>query len=424
MLTPRGVALLAGAVLAWVTGRILGVSEFSVVALTAVALVAIGAVVTLLSGSTVAVRRRVSAPRIRAGGTSQVRIELRNEGRLPVPLLLVRDQSDPGLHDEDETPRFVIPGLPRGAAARVGWTVRGNVRGRYVVGPVHIALRDPFGTTQRVRRYRTTDEVVVYPRVDPLPPGVGWGTQRGSGTSDTRRLFNAGDEFYMMREYVLGDDLRHVHWPSTAHRQKLMVRQHELPWHAQAVVFCDTRAEMHDGTGPTASVERALSAAASVVWHLEEHRYQVRFVTETDVRIPAPASRDALMDRLAVLRPSRRQVLPPVLRALRDVGGDGLLVAVLTPPEGELGTGDRDIRALLQAGQGFSGRIALVIEPGRRGQPRADRFAALLRGAGWRAAVVGSDGDTADAWRRILSTQAQPAVSTAHRPDTTTAGRT
>ena len=44
-----------------------------------------------------------------------------------------------------------------------------------------------------------------------------------------RRLLNAGDEFHALRDYVQGDDLRMIHWPTTARRNKIVVRQHELP---------------------------------------------------------------------------------------------------------------------------------------------------------------------------------------------------
>jgi len=45
-----------------------------------------------------------------------------------------------------------------------------------------------------------------------------------------------GDDFYALRPYVVGDDMRKVHWPSTARRDELMVRQDELPWQGRVTI--------------------------------------------------------------------------------------------------------------------------------------------------------------------------------------------
>jgi uncharacterized protein (DUF58 family) len=398
MITQRGAALLVGAVLMWALGRLLGVVELYVVAVSCAALVGVGALAVRLGSATLAARRSVSTNRILGGGTAEVQLQLRNESRIPAPLLLVADSCHYGLLG-GEAPRFVVPGLGPARTTTLRYTVHGLRRGRYQIGPLRVGVRDPFGVTERTRRYTSTDEVVVYPRVEALPPGLPRGTHQGSGSSEARRLFTSGEEFHTMREYATGDDLRHVHWPSTARRQKLMVRQHEQPWEAEATVFCDTRGGAHIGTGHDSSLEKAVSVAASLVWHLADHRYQLRLFTEQDGKVPSVAPWNQLLDRLATIGASPVPSLAPSLLGLRSAGASGLLAAVVGPPQaGTPAVRDRDLRALLQAGRGFQGRLAIVIDPGGRHSAGAKEAAALLGAAGWRAAALPTIRPLLDVW--------------------------
>jgi uncharacterized protein (DUF58 family) len=92
------------------------------------------------------------------------------------------------------------------------------------------------------------------------------GERRSMSTSALRQLTGArGEDFYTLREYVDGDDLRRVHWPSTAKRGRYMIRQEETPWHTRATVLLDDRPAAHDGMGGSSSFERTVGAAASLV---------------------------------------------------------------------------------------------------------------------------------------------------------------
>jgi uncharacterized protein (DUF58 family) len=413
MITQRGAALLVGAVLMWALGRLLGVVELYVVAASCAALVAMGAIAVRLGSATLAARRSVSTNRILGGGTAEVALQLRNESRIPAPLLLVSDACHYGLlgGDRAEPPRFVIAGIAPGRTTSLRYTVHGLRRGRYQIGPLRVGVRDPFGLTERTRRYSATDEVLVYPRVEALPPGLPRGMHQGSGSSEARRLFTSGEEFHTMREYVTGDDLRHVHWPSTARRQKLMVRQHEQPWEAEATIFCDTRAAAHLGSGAESTLEKAVSVAASLVWHLADHRYQIRLFTEQDPKPPAVAPWSHLLDRLATVGASPVPSLGPSLLGLRSAGASGLLAAVVAPPAaGTVAGQDRDLRALLQAGRGFQGKLAVVLDPGGRHSAGAREAAGLLSAAGWRAAALPVFHPLLEVWPTLTGGRAAAAV--------------
>ncbi len=404
MVTPRGAAVCALAGLAWVLGRFLGVDELYVVSGACVAIVVLAIISTRLSSARIAVRRGTGTRHAGRGDRVPIDVSLRNDGRLPASLLLVEDARPSGVGvegaDRGAPARFVVRGLRPRRVVDLRWHALGVRRGRFTVGPLRIRLRDPFGLAERSRRYRGTDDLIVFPAIESLASDDGDGTHQGEDATAVRRAFHRGDEFHTMRAYVVGDDLRHVHWPSTAHRGTLMVRQHELPWQARAVVHVDTRAHVHRGTGDRGTLERAVSAAASVLVHLQRGHDEVRLVTSAAAdHPPGPGpTGDAELVRLAELRTTQDRSPLAVLQAVQQAG-TGLLVTVIRPPADQGGlAGHPEVQALLRAGRGYRSRIALVIE--HHDHDRCTQLATLLRLAGWQAAVAAPDVPLAQAWRR------------------------
>lgn len=414
-MTARGVSLLATSVLLWLLGRTLGVRELFVAAAAAAAFVGVAAVAVRLSTATVSARRVVARTRLLAGATADVSVHLRNDSRLPAPVLLVEDDCHHALRADGmrSQPRVVVAGLAPGRATSFEYSLYGRSRGRYTIGPLRVRLRDPFGLAERVRRYPLTDEVLVYPVVEELPGGITRGNHRGSEASDTRRLFSSGEEFYTLREYVTGDDLRQVHWPSTAHRAKLMVRQQELPWQPEGVLFCDTRAAAHHGGGPDSTLEKAISVTASLLWHLADRQYELRLATEADTRHPPPKPWNALLDRLAELEPSRVAGLAPALSSLRGAEAGGMFAAVVAPPPGDTPVARHpDVRALLACGRRFSGRLAVVVAPAADPGSRGAALAHLLRAADWKTVVLGPRDSLAARWPELAAVRRRSATGT------------
>ena len=84
-----------------------------------------------------------------------------------------------------------------------------------------------------------------------------------------------GQDDAPIREYRHGDDLRRMHWRSTARVGELMVRREEQAWDPSATVMLDTRASAHAGEGMQHSLEWAISAAASIAIHFLEDGFSV-----------------------------------------------------------------------------------------------------------------------------------------------------
>ncbi|MGH8901964.1 MAG: DUF58 domain-containing protein [Egibacteraceae bacterium] len=401
VLAPRGLTLTVGGVLLWAAGRLLGVTELHIAAVTSVTLVALGGLVAALSNATVSARRTITTTRLAHGATGEVVLELRNDARLPSSPLLVEDDCHYALldHQSGDRPRFVLRRLSPGRVVTLRYPIVGSARGRYEIGPLRVHVRDPFGLAEWTRSDTASGQVLVYPPIETLPPTAISGHHHSSGSTRQRRLFSTGDEFHTLREYVEGDDLRQVHWPSTAHRQTLMVRQHEQPWQPQATLLLDARRAAHTGSGADSTLEKAVSVAASLVTHLAGRGYTLRLVTESSTRHAAPSEdRERLLDRLAALQASTVPGLTPAIERAR--GGAGLLLAVLPPPPGpDSITGHPDIRALLRAGRPYTGRIGVVIA-GNGHDRRATELAAILTAAGWTTTTLAPGQTLAERWPR------------------------
>lgn len=236
-------------------------------------------------------------------------------------------------------------GVARFAAARTNpgqplvarYEVLCRARGIYQVGPAEVSISDPLALNERRSRTGAVDHLTVYPRVERLS---GFPAVRGldPAVQSTRPTFapHGGEDFFTLREYQIGDDLRKVHWPSSAKRDALMIRQQEIPWQARALVLLDVRREVYPVED---SFEQAVRGAASAVTHL----YQGGFSPELWAAERAPGLRSGnrykqAMDMLATIATSPTLDLRQTVSRLRrqGAGGGALVVVTGNPDEGVL----------------------------------------------------------------------------------------
>jgi uncharacterized protein (DUF58 family) len=196
-------------------------------------------------------------------------------------------------------------------------------RGVLTVGPLEARRFDPLSLATRSRTVVGKAELVVHPKVEtllPLPHAPG--DDRRGGFRRATAVGSTGDDFYALRQWVVGDDLRRVHWPSTARRDELMVRQHDVPWQGRATVLLDVRARHHDED----SIEQAVSAAASILASSGRGGSLVRLVTTAgnDTGFGTGAGHlEGILERLARVQPTDGE--------LPDLPGiDGAMALVVT----------------------------------------------------------------------------------------------
>lgn len=119
-----------------------------------------------------------------------------------------------------------IPGLPAAGETRRELTVPTVRRGRLALGPVRTVRADPVGLVRRELQFTDALEIIVHPRTIDIP-STSSGLVRDLDGQPTRDLTPADIAFHALREYVPGDDRRHIHWKSTAKTGTFMVRQFE-----------------------------------------------------------------------------------------------------------------------------------------------------------------------------------------------------
>ncbi len=184
---------------------------------------------------------------MQVGASSRVVLRLQNLSRLPTGTMLLEDRLPYALGSR---PRLVLERLGAHQASSVAYTVRADVRGRYEVGPLVVRLTDPFGLCELTRSFPSVDRLTVIPQVVPLPSVRLAGEYAGTGESRARSVAVHGEDDAATREYRHGDDLRRVHWRSTARVGELMVRREEQPWESRATVVLDTRQHGAPRRGP------------------------------------------------------------------------------------------------------------------------------------------------------------------------------
>jgi len=128
-----------------------------------------------------------------------------------------------------------VPGLAAGHALEREVAVPTLRRGRLVLGPVRTLRADPIGLVQRELVWANAREVIVHPRTIDIP-STSSGLVRDLEGQPTRDLTPSDLAFHALREYVPGDDRRHIHWKSTAKTGALMVRQFEETRRSHLVV--------------------------------------------------------------------------------------------------------------------------------------------------------------------------------------------
>jgi uncharacterized protein (DUF58 family) len=386
-LTTRGRCLLAAGGAAGLCALVLGERDLLRVAIFLLALPLVAAAVVARTRFRLSCVRSLAPSRVAVGQPAEAIIRLENVSMLPTGVLLIEDEVPYTLGGR---PRFTVDRIGPGQHRTVRYPVRSDARGRYRIGPLRLRLADPFGLVELTRSFSAIDRLTVVPVVQPLPPARLGGAWESGGESVSRSVAIRGDDDAATREYRNGDDLRKVHWRSTARVGKLMVRREERPWQSRATLLLDGRSGAHRGDGPGSSFEWGVSAIASIGVHLGGQGYAVHLLDETGLASGGANVGEAgiLLDHLAEVTMSRARGLDPAVAILRGAEDVGTVVAVL-------GLLDPEQAAALAASRSPSDTsVAILIDstswmglaPRARAEAAAafDAAAEILVGSGWR----------------------------------------
>jgi uncharacterized protein (DUF58 family) len=177
-----------------------------------------------LSVRWIRIERKTRARRAQVGRSVQETFGVTNRAWLPKLWLEIYDHSTLPGHRANH----VIPLL--GARRRYRWEVETPclVRGEYQLGPMTVIGGDPFGLFLITRKVDSVSRILVYPATMPishvdLPVGL-----LSGGDARRQRSFYVTTNAAGIREYVPGDSFNRIHWPSSARKDRLLVKEFEL----------------------------------------------------------------------------------------------------------------------------------------------------------------------------------------------------
>lgn len=348
-MTRTGWATLGGGLLLVVLGIVLSWAAAAVVGVGAIALVLLS-LGFLLRPHGLSVQRYLVPTRIPKHEEAMVHLTITNSGSWPVAAQ--RSEQQVG----DEVMRFVLPRLKKGAVEERNFPMPTDRRGVFEVAPFRTTRQDPFGLVRRVRTFADTDELWVYPRILPLRPlPAGFSRPAEGPTSDMAPQGSL--TFHRLREYVVGDDLRLVHWKSTARTGKLMVRHMVDTSQPYSVVVTDLRPQVYSAE----TFELALDAAASAVVAASRSTgpIQLRLTDGKVVGDEDTADMQLPLDVLTAAEPDPNGTLTDtLLRLRRERGGTTLVVVTGAITPTELAAASRLKRAFWRV------MVIQVLEPG------------------------------------------------------------
>lgn len=267
--------------------------------------------------------------RANVGDVFEEQFKLGSRGRLPAPWIQVDNQSPLPFAAGSRFFTLVMGRQVRTYTART-WLTR---RGGFALGPTRVATGDPFGLFTAGKTFDPKETLIVFPMIHdiqsfPSPRGMLTGGQVIRKRSHDVTPHAAG-----VREYVHGDSIRRIHWPTSARRSRLMVKEFEQDPQAEIWIYLDSQRTAHFEKKyeqqevpihnmllmkrpkielPPSTLEYSVSVAASLAHFFIRQRRAVGFASAGQTLTVLPAER------------SERQEAK-ILETLAFIKADGIL---------------------------------------------------------------------------------------------------
>jgi uncharacterized protein (DUF58 family) len=352
-MTRMGVAALLGGIAALVLGLVLGWTAFDLLGIGLRALVVVGRV-NILRPSRLAIDRAIQPPRVPKGSPAIAVLTFANRGRRTIGVTVANQPFG------DTSVRTIIPKMRRGERGMRTYRLPTRHRGVFDVGPVEVTRRDAFEMFRATRKHGEVERIWVYPRVlgfRTLPTGQ---TRHLEGpSSDTSPQGNI--TFHRLRDYVVGDDLRLVHWRSSARTGTLVVKHNVDTSQPYTVLLFDQRPDRYTAE----AFEEAVDVAASVVVSGAANKAPVELRLTDGTVIGGPRLREVtpLIDHLTGVEANPDGSLQAQLIALRRARGGTSFIMVTGVLE------QSDLPYVTALRRRFDRLVVVSIDPERPGPP-------------------------------------------------------
>lgn len=433
-LTVRGWGIFVTGVLSLAAAWMLGRRELMAIALFLIVVPLLAAFMLRFGASVLKVSRTFSPYIATTGSSVRVRLSISHQGRSPGQLLLsdtLPKDFGPGPHFTYPSPHEVI--AEERATSLYEYRLRLASRGIYAIGPVNAEVSDVFGLATRPSSVDRPSALVAMPQRETLDPGPMPGERGAHGEARSNRRLTPDSFDVMTREYRDGDSIQRIHWPATARRGEIMVRQEDYRATPRALLVIDrSRASfLQQGVGAELGLEIpqytapakqsshrfewAVQAALAIGAHLSNTGFGIELLdqqarainqvsasgsdTGSDV-FSGPHAIDEMQAALAALgledSATRSQQDSPsslstAMRTRLHADGDRLVLFLGEIP---LATANMWIDAV---GARRKVMVFSIVHRPELAQPIIDRF----RQAGWGALAVSPKTALAEAWDGI-----------------------
>lgn len=324
--------------------------------------------------------RTLDAERVQEGDVVEVSLLLENQGEA-LDYFEVFDAVPPGAVVVEGRERFPLS-LGRGESAKLRYKLRFDRRGSFSFGELQVRWSDPTQMVVREQKLWAEGRIVVLPRIQDLRRcGLKPSTLKVQTGNISSSSIGPGMEFYCLREYVSGDELRKINWKATARRDRMTVNDYESERSGDVVILVDARTSMSNEAVRRRMVDLEVDAAASLVTYFLRQRDRVGVLVLGDTMEIVPLGYGKrhfyrAMDRLLAVEPGNlRQAnflgsvmeryfptssliiaITPMedrrlISSLIDIGGKGHDVFVLsmdTFPLEQVEAGDRAVQEMTE----------------------------------------------------------------------------
>ncbi|WP_346960120.1 DUF58 domain-containing protein [uncultured Arthrobacter sp.] len=343
-----GWSVLAASVLLWTAGQAYGWQEAKAAAIAGFVLLVL-AVGFILGRSSYGVLLDLARTRVAVGDSAVGSIAVSNTSARP--LLPAALELPVGA----ATAVFHLPRMKPGQVHEDLFTIPTARRAVIVVGPVRSVRADPLHLLRRQVLWTEPQDLFVHPKTVALA-GSAAGFIRDLEGMPTTDLSSADVSFHALRDYVPGDDRRHIHWKTTARTNKLMVRQFEETRRAHLAISLSTNTDEY---ASEEEFELAVSAAASIGLQAIREQRNLDVLTQKGP-LRCETGRNLLDDLTRVVGAPERKNAVDLARTLADtvpnasvvffVVGSNVTPTQLRSASASVPPGVRSLAVRIQAG--------------------------------------------------------------------------
>ncbi len=308
---------------------------------------------TFFIGRSLSLQRSARAQRANVGDIFEERFEVVNGSRWLAPWVEVRNDSSLPYSSGSRILTMVLGRQKRNYLART-WLTR---RGAFTLGPTRVSTGDPLGIFRSTKDIPFTQTLVVLPllfeiRSFVFPPGLLSGGQVIRQKSSDITPHAAG-----VREYVHGDEMKRIHWPTSIRRNHLMVKEFEQDPQAEVWLFLDAQKSVHAEKKhavdeipvenmlfgrkpkfhlPPSTLEYSISITASLAHYFLSQRRAVGFVSAGQAFTVLPAERSdrqegKILETLAFVEANGELSLAALTAAQASQLSQGSSAILITP---------------------------------------------------------------------------------------------